>query len=86
MTPVESVSDRDRFAMSTVGGFVVAYRDVYACESIENELRMYFLVGFMFQRSNRLQIVAENDHFECRREWPRSLMDQKAFHRSILAA
>ena len=73
---MQSVTLRGRFATSTVRGFAVARRNVYARESIRNNLIMYFLVGFMFQQLDRLQILAENDHFECRREWPRSLMDQ----------
>ena len=78
MSPVQSVTLRGRFATSTVQGFTVARRNVYARESIRNGLTMYFLVGFMFQRPGTLEIMAENDHFECRREWPRNLIDQKA--------
>ena len=78
MSPVQSVTLRDRFGTSTVRGFAVARRKVYARESIRNGLIMYFLVGFMFQQPDRLQILAENDHFECRREWPRNLIEQKA--------
>ena len=63
---MESVRDRGRFAMSTVGGFAVARRDVYAGESIGNGLRVYFLEGFMLRRTDRLQTVSENDHFACR--------------------
>ena len=67
MSPVQSVTLRGRFAKSTVRGFAVARRNVYARESIRNDLIMYFLIGFMFQQPDRLQILAENDHFECRR-------------------
>ena len=73
MSPVQSVTLRGRFATSTVRGFAVARRNVYARESIRNNLIMYFLVGFMFQQLDRLQILAENDHFECRRERARNL-------------
>ncbi len=39
---------------------------LYACESIGNGLRVYFLDGFMLRRTDRLQIVSENDHFAYR--------------------
>ena len=39
---------------------------LYACESIGNRLRVYFLEGFMLRRIDRLQTVLENDNFACR--------------------
>ena len=39
---------------------------LYACESIGNGLRVIFLDGFMLRRTDRLQIVSENDHFAYR--------------------